>query len=235
LAFLDEPFFVVEASRRQRRFGPHEHRKNQREDHARRHAMKSLVVPTLCVGLLVGCGATQPVDDAGTDAGADASVDAGQRDAGSTRDAGFEEDAGPPPARSVFGSMVVNGKPMELGIGYGNTLGKTHQFRMGTVAANPRVLVVLVAPADAGAGWSGTCGTTPSLLLSAQWIVDAGIAYFTEQQVCQVAFSQVAQNIDDEYRGTFSATLQWNRLSAVDAGLPALTITQGDFRVIRSN
>ncbi len=198
--------------------------------------MKNFAVPaTLVVWLLAGCGSTS-TDDAGVDAGFDGGgTDAGPRDAGPTPDAGGDDGGGMPPTRTVFGSMVVNGKAWELATGYGLTIGRTHQFRMGTAETNPRILVVLVAPSDAGAGWVGACGTTPSLLLSTQWIVDGGIAYFTEQPICQVTFSQVAADVNDEYRGTFSGTLRWNPLSAVDAGFPVMTITQGDFRVVRSN
>ena len=177
-----------------------------------------------------GCGAPSSSDDGG-DAGRDAAtrVDAGT-DAGMV----VPIDAGPPP-QVVFGSMTVNGTPYMLSSGYGTQSLNNHQLHLGTDdAIDPRIQVTLVLPGDAGPGFSAACGGPQSVLFAARWIADAGIAFFTLNPACTVTLSSVATAIDQDYRGTFSGTLDLEPRSVLDAGFPVMTITAGTFTVHRT-
>lgn len=192
--------------------------------------MKTILVVIAVVAL--SCGAPQDAD-AGSDAGRG---DAGpRRDAGPTSDGGFiEVDAGPPP-RVVFGSMTVNGTPSMLSSGYGTQSLLNHQLRLGTSdAVSPQAQVTLVLPGDAGPGFSATCGGPAGILFASRWIVDGGIAFFTLNPTCLVTLSQVATMIDQDYRGTFSGTVDLEPRSVLDAGFPVMTITNGSFTVRRT-
>jgi hypothetical protein len=181
----------------------------------------------------LGCGGPGSMDG-GADAGS--SVDAGTRvDAGSV-DSGFiEVDAGPPPPRTVFGSMTVNGTPYPLSSGYGTQSLLNHQLHLGTDdGVEPRLQVTLVLPADAGAGFSAVCGGPESVLFAARWITDAGIAFFTLNPTCTVGLSSVATAIDEDYRGTFSGTLDLEPRSVLNPGFSVMTVTGGNFTVHRT-
>ncbi len=188
----------------------------------------------LCSFVLGACGAPPPsqtFDDAGP-----ARADAGPLapllpDAGLTQQA---LDAGAPP-RTVFGHLTANGATFELTSGYGNSLGKTHHVQLDSASRNPLVQVVVVTPSDAGAGWEGSCESTPGVLVSAHWVENEQVAYFTEHQRCRVRFDHVASEVNDEYRGSFEATLDRHPLSQLDAGFETLVITKGEFRVVRTN
>ena len=191
--------------------------------------MKTILVVIAVVAL--SCGAPQ----ADPDAGADAGLDAGRRsDAGAT-DGGFiEVDAGAAP-RVVFGSMTVNGTPYVLSSGYGTQSLLNHQLRVGTPdGVSPQVQVTLVLPGDAGPGFSAACGGPAGLLFASRWIADGGIAFFTLNPTCLVTLSQVATMVDQDYRGTFSGTVNLEPRSVLDAGFPVMTITNGSFTVRRT-
>ena len=193
--------------------------------------MRSCLLVVLAV-VAVGCGGPGE-QDGGVDGGADAgmpTVDAGRPDSGVI----VEVDAGPPP-RTVFGSMTVNGTPYMLSSGYGTQSLNNHQLHLGTDdAIDPRIQVTLVLPGDAGPGFSAACGGPQSVLFAARWIADAGIAFFTLNPACTVTLSSVATAIDQDYRGTFSGTLDLEPRSVLDAGFPVMTITAGSFTVHRT-
>lgn len=168
-------------------------------------------------------------EDAGLDAGRDAGVDAGLHlDAGAL-------DAGPPPPRTVFGSMTVNGTPHMLSSGYGTQSTNNHQLRLGTSdLAQPQIQVTLVLPVSSGPGSSAVCGGSSGILFAARWIQDGAIAFFTLNPTCNVGLTQVATQIDEDYRGTFSGALDWEPRSVLDAGFPVMTITNGSYTVRRT-
>lgn len=132
--------------------------------------------------------------------------------------------------------MTVNGAPHELWSGYGTQSPRTHQLRLGTDdALDSRLQVTLVVPGDAGAGFTGACGTTPSLLFSTQLIVaDAGTAFFTLHQQCAVSLTRVATMAGEDYEGTFSGAVDLDPRSVLDAGFTTMTVTNGTFRVRRT-
>lgn len=186
-------------------------------------------LPVVLAVVFVSCGGPMPEGR-----------DAGPRDAGSGQvDGGADSgvasvDAGPPP-RVVFGSMTVNGTPLTLSSGYGTQSLNNHQLRIGTDdMINPLVQVTLVLPADAGVGFSAACGGPESVLFATRWIVDGGVAFFTRNPTCAVTLSQVATAIDEDYRGTFSGTVDFEPRSVLDAGFPVMTITSGTFTVHRT-
>ena len=187
-------------------------------------------MPVVLAVVLVGCGGPMMEGrDAGPrDGGGGAQIDGGA-------DSGVAMvDAGPPP-RLVFGSMTVNGTPSTLSSGYGTQSLNNHQLRIGTDdTVNPLVQVTLVLPADAGVGFSAVCGGPESVLFATRWIADGGIAFFTLNPTCAVTLSQVATAIDEDYRGTFSGTVDFEPRSVLDAGFPVMTITSGNFTVHRT-
>lgn len=188
--------------------------------------------PLLGIVVLVACGGpSTTVGDAGSDMRGGAG--AGKVDAGRPPPPPF--DAGPPPPQTVFGSVAVNDTTMMLSTGYGTTATRLLTLKLGTSqAVVPYVLVGLSLPSDAGAGYATTCAN-PSVLFSAQYSTDAGLAYFTLNPTCSVTLSQVASSADGgEYQGTFSGTVDWDSRSVLDAGFGTLKLTNGTFRVKRT-
>ena len=194
--------------------------------------MRALAIFALGV---FSCGGSTNVDG-GIDAGplpADSGIDAGPL----VRDAGPVEpvDAGPPP-RTVFGSMQVNGVTHELWTGYSIGTPTTRQFRFGTTpTVNPRYQVSIITPASITAGYTATCATDPKLFFFAQYVSDGGIGFYTEAPECSVTLTQVPAEAGQNFEGTFSGTLGLDVRSVLDAGGPSLLITNGTFRVERTD
>lgn len=195
--------------------------------------MPTRLTVSLGAALLCACGSMPMSTDAGADAGR---VITPPMDAGT--DAGFVEvDAGPR-QRAVFGDMTVNGAPHELKSGYVG-MATTLQFNLGTDdTVSPRLLVRLILPGDAGAGFTAPCNTMPGngpvvLFVAQQIVEDAGTAYFTLNPTCTVSLSQVAAMQGETYIGTFSGSAELDPRSVLDAGYGTFTVTNGSFTVTR--
>lgn len=186
------------------------------------------------VGLL-GCGESTGDDAGAGDAGLDAGTpfDAGT-DAGAREDAGTQPvDAGPPP-RSVFGSMQVNGVEWQLWTGYSARSATTRQFRLITGdALSPRIQVTLIVPLDVSSGYAAECGA--NVFFGAQYVTDAGIGFYTVHPTCDAGITTAAAMAGDDFEGTFNATVELDDRSLVDAGGPAMVITNGTFRLQRTD
>lgn len=208
--------------------------------------MRSQLAWLISIALLTGCGGPLQAD-AGTDAGAPRDAGVMTRvDAGT--DAGPQPfDAGPPPPRYVFGNMTVNGVQHELESGFVAVSPGALQFRLSTNdMVTPRLMLVLVLPGDAGAGFSAPCG--PTVVFSAQHLADAGTAYFTRNVTCMVALTEAATAVEmdggpdastyfvfeGEYAGTVTGSANFDPRSAWDAGYSTFNLTAGSFRVVRT-
>jgi hypothetical protein len=191
-----------------------------------------LVMVSSMALLIAACGEPTSMD-AGMDAGLfrfDASIPPPP-----PRDSGLPEvDAGPPPPRTVFGQMTVNGVQHELSSGYGTANLTSTQLRLGTADGVPvRYQVTLVLPPNPGANFMGTCGMTAGVFFSAQQIQDAGTAFFTLNPTCTATLSAVPAMVGEDWVGTFAGTADWEPRSALDAGFGQLVITNGSFTVHR--
>lgn len=207
--------------------------------------------------LISGCGEMMMTDGG---------IDAGRRDAGvvvvdAGSDAGMMPvDAGPPPPRYVFGNFTLNGVQHEFESGFVAVAPNSIQFRIGTNdMVTPRLLILLVLPGDAGAGFSSPCG--PGVLFTAQHISDAGTAFFTKNSTCMVTITEVPDAIpievdagpadpdagedggmdaavmyryEGDYAGTITGSADFDTRSAWDAGYKTFGVTAGTFRITRT-